>query len=308
MPYFHLAFLFVQLNFAIFPVVAKGVMQELDPLELASFRVLGAAPLLLLAAHFTSSYRLKWADLGPLALLGFLGVTSNQILFILGLQRTTATNAAVLMPTIPVFTAAAAALFGVEKLTGLRIAGVALAFLGALVMADLGNVSLGSDHLLGNVLLILNCICYAGFLVLQRPVLQRIPPLPLIAWSFALGGLGVLLFSLPMTGGLPNPANLTVGTLAGMGYIVLFPTALNYFINSWAINKSSPIMASVYIMLQPVITAVLAAFFLSEVIGFREGTGFFLILAGLAVVVCETQRRLAAARNVRPAATVPDKP
>lgn len=301
MPFFHIAFLFVQLNFAIFPVVGKIVMEQVDPLDLASFRVLGAAPLLLLAAHATDKYRLKLADVWPLVALGFLGVTSNQILFILGLQRTTATNAAVLMPTIPVFTAAIAALFGVEKLTGPRVVGVALAFLGAVVMANLGGVSLGSDHLIGNVMLLANCVCYAGFLVLQRPVLKRIPPLSLIAWSFAFGGVGVVLVSIPLTGGPPSPMTLQPTTLLALGYIVLFPTAINYFINSWALGKSSPIMASVYITLQPVITAILAVSFLGEALGAREFGGFALILGGLAVVAWESQRRAMAQTSSSPA-------
>ena len=38
-----------------------------------------------------------------LALLGFLGVFANQLLFIHGLEHTTATNASILMPSIPVF-------------------------------------------------------------------------------------------------------------------------------------------------------------------------------------------------------------
>jgi drug/metabolite transporter (DMT)-like permease len=41
--------------------------------------------------------------------LGLLGVTANQVLFILGLQRSTATNASILMLSIPVFTRGAGA-------------------------------------------------------------------------------------------------------------------------------------------------------------------------------------------------------
>ncbi len=49
------------------------------------------------------------------SLSGLTGVLGNQVLFILGLQLTNATNAAIMQPLIPIFTALLALLFGVQR-------------------------------------------------------------------------------------------------------------------------------------------------------------------------------------------------
>ncbi len=72
-----------------------------------------------------------------LALLGGLGVARNQILFIFGLQHTTATNAAILMTSLPVFAvAAAAALWRSSASARRRLLGIALSVAGALVLVN----------------------------------------------------------------------------------------------------------------------------------------------------------------------------
>jgi len=163
----------VQIFFGIFHVVAKAVLAEMDPLALAGLRVLGAAPLLLAVAWHYDRVRPRLRDLPALALLGALGVFANQVLFILGLARTTATNAAILMVSVPVLAVGVAALLRIERLGPRRLLGVALAVAGALVLLDPGRLHLGPGVALGNALILTNGLCYATFLVLQRPLLAR---------------------------------------------------------------------------------------------------------------------------------------
>lgn len=276
----HAALLFVQITFGAFPVVGKGVLAHLPPLAVAALRVLVAAPILLLLAWRLERARVPRGHLKDLALLGFLGVFANQVLFIVGLARTTATNAAILMPSIPVFTVLVAAVGGVERLTPRRAAGVAVAVLGALVLLDPTRLSLSQGTALGDLLILLNCLAYAAYLVLQRPLLQRLPPLTLIAWAFVLGGAGVLAVAAPTMLGI-SPGRVPVSAWVGLAYIVLIPTAVNYALNSWAIRHSSPALAATYTTLQPVVAATLGVLFLSESVGERQLAGFALIVAGL---------------------------
>lgn len=276
----HAALLFVQITFGAFPVVGKGVLAHLPPLAVAALRVLVAAPILLLLAWRLERARLPRGHFKELALLGFLGVFANQVLFIVGLARTTATNAAILMPSIPVFTVLVAAVGRVERLTPRRAAGVAVAVLGALVLLDPTRLSLSQGTALGDLLILLNCLAYAAYLVLQRPLLQRLPPLTLIAWAFVFGGVGVLVVAAPTMVGF-SPAGVPAGAWLGLAYIVLIPTAVNYALNSWAIRRSSPALAATYTTLQPVVAAALGMLFLSESVGGRQLAGFALIVAGL---------------------------
>lgn len=279
----HAALLFVQITFGAFPVVGKGVLAHLPPLAVAGLRVLVAAPLLLALAWRLERVPFPRGHLKELALLGFLGVFANQVLFILGLARTTATNAAILMPSIPVFTVLVAAVLGVERLSPRRAAGVGVAVAGALVLLNPTRFSLAGGTSFGDLLILLNCLAYAAYLVLQRPLLQRLPPLTLIAWAFVFGGVGVLVVAAPSLAGASFAA-VPPAAWAGMAYIVLIPTAVNYALNTWAIRRSSPALAATYTTLQPVVAGLLGMAFLAERAGVRQLAGFAFIVAGLVVL------------------------
>jgi drug/metabolite transporter (DMT)-like permease len=276
----HLALLLVQLSFGGFHVVAKAALGELPPLALAVLRVALATPILAVLAWRRDRFVPSRRDLPVLALLGGLGVFGNQLLFIVGLERTTATNASILMTSLPVFAVAAAAALGIERIGPRRLAGILLSVAGALVLVNPFRLSTGSGIVVGNGLILLNALCYALFLVLQRPVLARIPWRTLIAWSFLLGGAGILLVGGPTLARL-DPGRVSAGTWLAVAYVVLFATVLAYAVNTWAVRRSSPALVAAYGTLQPLVTSVLAAAFLGERLGWIEGVGFVLIVAGL---------------------------
>jgi drug/metabolite transporter (DMT)-like permease len=261
-------------------VVAKAALANLAPLALAAIRVGVATPILLALAWRRDRYLPSRADLPMLALLGGLGVLANQVLFITGLKLTTATNASILMTSVPVFTVAAAAALSVEKLSAHRLVGIALSVAGALVLVNPLRFSTDRGAALGDALILVNCFCYALFLVLQRRVLARIPWRTVIAWSFLFGAAGVLLAAGPDLAAL-RPATVPVATWLGVVYIILFPTVFAYAASTWAVRRSSSALVAAYSTLQPFVAAVLAAAFLGERFGWVEGLGFVLIVAGL---------------------------
>jgi len=276
----HLTLILVQIAFGGFHVVAKAVLSDMAPLALAALRVGLATPVLMALAwrrdHFVPARR----DLAMLALLGGLGVFANQALFITGLKLTTATNASILMTSIPVFAVAAAAVMGVERITANRLAGIVLSVAGALVLVNPLRFSAGRGAALGNAMILGNGLCYALFLVLQRPVLARIPWRTVIAASFFFGTLGVLPVAAPALAAL-DPSRVGAGAWLGVAYIILFPTVFAYAASTWAVRRSSPALVAAYSTLQPLVASTLAAAFLGERFGWEEGVGFALIAAGL---------------------------
>ncbi len=279
----HAALLLVQLLFAGFSVVGKAVLVAMPPLVLAALRVLGATPLLLLLAWRHDRVLPRRSDLPLLALLGLLGVTANQVLFVLGLERTTATTASILMLSIPVFAVALSGLLGLGR-PGLRqLGGVALAILGALVLLEPGSAGDAPGTVLGNVLILGNCLCYALFLVLQRPLLDRLPWRTAIAWAFLFGGAGVLAVSLPQLAAFPL-RDLDAAVWGGMVYVVVLATVVGYALSTWAVRRSSPSLVAGYTTVQPLFAAALAAAYLGEQLGWREAAGFACIALGLALV------------------------
>lgn len=276
----HLTLFLVQLSFGVFHVVAKAVLADLAPLAMAAIRVSVATPVLLALAWRRDRFVPSRRDLPVLALLGGLGVFANQVLFITGLKYTTATNASILMLSVPVFAVAAAAALGIERAGMGRVVGIVLSVAGALVLVN--PLRFSTDHRagLGNAIILANGLCYALFLVLQRPVLARIPWRTVIAWSFLFGTAGVLPFAVPALAAL-EPAAVPVRAWLGMAYIIVFPTVFAYAASSWAVRRSSPALVAAYNTLQPLVAVALAATFLGERFGWVEGVGFALIVAGL---------------------------
>jgi len=284
--------LLVQTCFTSLHVVGKVVLADLSPLALAGTRVAIATPLLLGLARRHDRVLPARADWPRLALLGLLGIFANQILFLVGLSYTSATSAAVMMPSIPVFTAGIAALFGIERVAGRRLWGIVAAAAGALVLLDPTRLDTSSRAALGNLLVLGNCLVYALFLVLQRPLLARVPWRTLIAWSFLFGSLATLTVSAPALAATPWRA-LPVGTLAGVLWIGLVPTAIAFALNTWAVRRTSPAVAAAFTTVQPVLTALAAAPALGERPNAHQTVGFLLIVAGLALVGAATRHRAA---------------
>jgi len=279
----HFVLLAVQFGFGSMHVAAKGVLEHLHPLTLAMIRACSAAPILLVAALVIDRNPPKGKDYLHLAILGFFGVFANQLLFIFGLRLTTATNAGILMPSVPVLAALIGVAFRVEKISTVKIAGIALAVVGSLVMLDIGRFSLAGGRALGNVLILTNCASFACYLVLQKPLLDRLGPLTVTAWAYVFGAIGI-----SVAGAIGAPkldiAEVPSWVWFAVAYIVLIPTITCYLANTWAIGQSTPSLAATYITLQPLASASLAAIFLGESVGYKEAAGFLLIVGGLALV------------------------
>lgn len=185
-----------------------------------------------------------------LAGLAVLGIDLNQALFLLGLHRTSPVSAALLMPAIPVFTAALAAAFGKERLTARTALGLAAAAAGSVVLVGVTSVDAGILLVLGNSL------AYAAYLVLGRDVVRRLGALRSVAWVFAWG----TLFFLPL-GLVPAARAVTELTPRGwgfVGWIVLAPTVFAYLANAWALGRVGATTVTAYVFLQPLLAALLA--------------------------------------------------
>ena len=285
----HAALLAVQLIFGGFHVTAKAVLAHLDPVALIAIRAGLAAPILAWNAWRVDRVLPRPADLPWLALLGFLGVFANQLLFIHGLQHTTATNAAILMPSIPVFAVAVGVLFGIERVGRVRTFGILLAAAGAAVMVNPLHFSIGEGSALGNGMILANCLSFAAFLVVQRPVLRRLPWRTVIAGAFVFGAAGVLAAGWRRLAAVDFAA-VPASAWWGVAYIVVFPTVLAYALNTWAVRRSSPSLTTAYTTLQPVATAALAAVALGESPDWLDAAGFALIVGGLWVVAKRAER------------------
>ena len=280
----HLALASAQAGFALFPIFGKIALASIPPLAFSALRVVGAV--LILDAYRLSRERekIRPSDRKRLLVYGLLGVSFNQILFILGLSLTTAINTTILTATIPVFTLAAAALLGRESLTARSMVGLLLAGAGGYVLLTAQRFSWESASFRGVSLLLLNCMSYSLYLVFSRPILAHYSVATFTATVFRYGAILIVLVALPQLVRLKWSAVPPAAWACALAVIV-FCTAIPYLLNSWALARTQASHVAFYVFIQPVITTVLAIALLGEKLTPKTVLAAILILAGLAVAM-----------------------
>jgi drug/metabolite transporter (DMT)-like permease len=285
----HLALVAVQLCFGSFPVFGILAFEGFAPRAIAAWRfVVGALVLGAIAwARHGRAMLPRRADLPRLQVCALLGVALNMVIFLEGLERTTAVNSGLLMPIIPVYTLIIAVAVGQERFHWRRGAGIALALAGTLGLLLQKGPDLSSDYLAGNLLILTNCLSYSIFLVLSKPLLKRYPPMVVIAWVFILSVWTVPLFAWNESF---VPVHASRLSWYSLGFVLLFPTVISYLLNTFALSKVAASTTATYILLQPLITCTGGVLVLGE--SFLPGTGLAAgaILIGVWLVVRQEAR------------------
>lgn len=253
------------------------------PEALAMARMVGAAlffqTALLCWRPKTRREPLGLSNHAKLAGLAFLGIALNQALFLAGLRVSAPFVVSLLGATIPVLTASLAVAFGKERASVRTGLGLALALCGVIWLTGVGSAGSGFDR--GAVLVALNCLSYAAYVVFSRDVVRALGSLRFIAWVFTYGALMFAAFGLgPLIATVPE---LTTRGALLLAYMILVPTIVAYSFNAWALARSSASIVTIYIYLQPLLAAVLARVQLGHGISPRAGVSALLILGGVAV-------------------------
>ncbi len=278
----HAALLGAQTGFALFPIFGKLVLPAVPPLVLAAIRVSSAAVLLEGARRLLRAPELEKRHRPAVLLYALLGVSFNQVLFILGLSMTSAIHTTILTATIPVFTLAVAVLLGRERLAVRGLAAVALATAGVLVLLDVRHLRGAGGTIRGDLLILVNSLSYSAYLVLSRPILAKYPAETIVSRIFLYGGGPILLVAAP---GLLrfSPAAVPAQVWGGVAAIVVLCTVLPYYWNSWALARTQASRVAFYVFLQPLIASGLAVVVLGEKFAARTAVAAALIFAGLGI-------------------------
>jgi drug/metabolite transporter (DMT)-like permease len=265
-------------------VIAKQALVAFRPLELAGLRLIGAAlvmgSLAALARRGGSSLQRR---AGELLLLGFIGVTVNQICFLVGLAHSTPAHAALLYALTPAFVHGLALVTGDERPSGRLALGIVIAMVGAaIVITARGRASTMQATLGGDLLILVGVVAWAAYSARARSAVREMGALRFTAATLGLGAL----FGLPIT--LPgmrhlDPASIPPSAWGGLAFLVLFTSGLAYALWTWALRGLTASQVAVFANLQPVATALLSYAVLGEAIGAALVTGGALVLAGVAV-------------------------
>ncbi len=274
------------------PILGKFALLAFPSFAIVGFRVAGAALAFYTLQKFRGDLRLdKRSHYFHFALFSFFGVIFNQLLFFKGLSLTTATNTSLLAVMIPVFAIIVSVLIGNDKFSWQKIVGIILAAGGVIYLIDPTNASFSSATTQGDILIILNSMSYATYVAVSKKLITHYGALKSIAWLFLFASIinvPVGLYFLQSV----ELADVSFPSWAALAAIVLFPTILAYYWNTWALARVEPSVVAVYIYLQPLIGTFLAIFVLGEDWKPRIFLAMILIFTGVFLVTRKRQREV----------------
>lgn len=275
------ALVVVQVAFGTLPVAGKLAMAHVGPYGLSLVRVAGAALFFGALVLLRAKVRVPFGDVLRIAGCGLLGMAANQLLFLGGLERSSATNASVLVTTIPVFTFLVALALGQERASARALTGLLVAFAGVLTLVKVERFELAAASLVGDAMIVANALCYALYLVLVRPYVARYGTMPIVAIGFFASTLAVLPFGVGQLGRLDGADADAVWLLL---YVLAVPTLLTYLLNAWALRHARSSTVAIFIYLQPIVGVALAVSVLGEPLGARALLGTAAVFTGIALV------------------------
>jgi drug/metabolite transporter (DMT)-like permease len=258
----------------------KVAVREVAPGEVVFGRVLVGTLALLPAVAFLGGWERTWAALRrfwwPLLLLGLLNAALPFWLLAWSEKKLDSGLAAVLQASMPLFTAVFAYVFTrSERVTGARLAGVVLGFVGVLLLVG----AQPRGDVLSALAVLLTALLYAGSSVYAGVRLREAPAL-----ATSLGALGfATLATLPLgMAELPGqvPSWKVIGSIVALGAAGLSVAYLLYF--SLIAGSGAP-YAALVTYLVPALALVYGAVFLDEGVTASALGGLALILAGVAL-------------------------
>jgi drug/metabolite transporter (DMT)-like permease len=288
----HLALITITLIFGFHYTIAKGLMPGvLHPMQLLFIRVLGGLILFWAYHRLFVKERIERKDMMRLALCGLSGFALNQAFFYAGLDLTTPVDASLIHVMNPIFVLVFAGLIIREKITWLKIGGIALGACGAVVLILYGKmVNMSTNSFAGNLYVFLNMLFYAIYLVLIKPLAVKYHPITILMWVSAFGFLFILPISVWTLPQIHFQAIPLAGWL-GISYIILFNTFLAYILINLAMKVVNASAVSYYSYLQPLIASAVSVSVGIEAITFPKIGAALLIFAGVFLVNRKKENR-----------------
>jgi drug/metabolite transporter (DMT)-like permease len=269
-------------------VVTKVGVVAIPPLTFAAVRFLFAAALMAgMAVTVQRLVPVPTRDLARLALGGLLGITAYFSLQNLGMQRTSAADATLLVASFPVITLLLEIALRRARANLLQVVGIAVAIGGIYLVMDMSQAQAAPHRLAGDLLLLATGFAWALYNFATQDVVSRYPTFTVIFWQTVFGMIALLPLALTEMRQW-QPLNAS-GLLSAL-YLGVFCSTAAFLLYGFGLKSLRPGLAVNLLNLVPVFGLVFAAAFLRESIGLPQVVGGLIVIAGVTMSVSTTSR------------------
>ncbi|MFA5815472.1 MAG: DMT family transporter [Bacteroidales bacterium] len=272
-----LAMLFWSLSF----VGYKVAYRYFEPMALIFFRMVISAIFLTLVIKLTrAAQKIDRKDYGQFLLMAIF----EPLLYFLGesygMKLVTPTTGAVIVSTIPLLTPVAAWLIFREKISWIKVAGIAVSFTGVLL------VLLGKDLTLiasptGVALMLVAVLSAVSYSLMIAKLAVKYKPLTIVQIQSILGAL--LFLPIFLFTDLKETLQIhpTWEAILPLIFLAIFPSSLSFIFFTAAVREIGITRANVFTNFIPVFTAIFSFFILSEPFTGTKMLGIPVVLTGL---------------------------
>ena len=268
------------------PLGKDAMTHGLDGITMVSFRVLGGALLFWLTSLFVKKERVPLRDKIRFAGAGLLGLCFNQCCYTIGLSLTSPVNASIVTTSMPIFAMVLSAIILKEKMTTMKVSGVLIGCLGALILvkASASAISDKEGNLTGDLLCLGAQLSYALYLSLFNPLVKRYSVFTVNKWMFLWATLFILPFSSAhvfetVSLGVPMKSWLEAF------YVVFCGTYLGYILTMIGQHSLRPTVVSVYNYVQPTVSVSVSLILGLAVLKYSHFLAILLVFTGVGMVI-----------------------
>lgn len=274
-------------------VVTDVVLEVVPPAHLLVIRYALALVVLGGAVAIRRERLIARRDLGEIVLIAFIGFGVSLLAQFGGTELSTAAAGAVITSATPAFIILFAWPLLGEAPSMVKLAGLALATIGVLVVSLAGGqltTPQSRDPLLGNLLLIVAAVTWALYTVMARRATLRYSTLVV---TMAVTALGIPIVA-PVTiveAQTRSIGALTPGVIAGIVYVGIGSTAIAFYLWNKSFELLDAATASLFFFAQPLVGTLLSAIVLHEALGGEFFAGAALIVLGVLLAMRSTDSR-----------------
>ena len=262
-------------------------------------------PLVRLEAKNAENKDRRISDILIFLLLAIAGVFPGQVLITWGTRMSLASNAALLMLTLPVSTAFLAFLFLHEKMTPVRWVSFGLAIIGVLMCSDINfrTLNFGKGYLYGNALIFIGTLGSAFYNSYGKKILERYSPTEMLFFTY----LAMFVIMTPLTlaqepGVFAAIPHFSLRTWIGLALLTFFHNYLSMVLFLKALKQLDAIQAALSNYLITFFGVPIAAIWLKEKLTSLAVIGGVLIL-GSTLLITVWENRQASRRYAAVSAT-----
>jgi len=252
----------------------------INPATLTALRILisSMAMLIPIALFRRTLLKIDRKDLSQLFVFGLLAVALQRVTYFYTVQLTTATIAAVLFYTYPIFVTSYASIFLREKVTFSVILAIILAFSGVALVVKAYEASWLNANLMGLAFGVITSLLFALYFLMTKRLRNTYTNWTLLLYGDGIGALAltpVLCLRVLEIAFYPQQLWLLIFTVA------LFPSLTAYLLFSYALKHVESSKGSTLSVIEPLSAAIFSVTILGESFEPLQLAGIALALTGI---------------------------